>query len=373
MDRKKTTWIKEETNEIPSSPGSIVQVCPSSMKIKEESQETGNQECLEDPFVASEFTDSIKEDSVLSFGAEETENFMFSSSEYDPLGVKTEEGSTFENGDLGECDPLWITDDKEVVSKRCAPHSTRLIKITGKPDTIAFEETYLQGATGGELDITPENSADFIGSITPRQVFFSHKESTLCTRHNYNSEKNDFSCSSCKQTFSSKYCLIMHVFIHIDGVKPPEHICTCCGEVFISHDSLRNHAATQTVKHQEKCRPHTCGKFSAEIAHLKGQAESVYKSYFCGKGFSGSSILKKCLLTGEWSHKYGKSFTVADSVQKQSLIQLGEKRHKCDVCGKSFIHGKGLKRHVIIHTGAKTHKCDVCGKSFIRRRKLKNP
>ncbi|XP_049796472.1 zinc finger protein 112-like isoform X5 [Schistocerca nitens] len=321
MDRKKTTWIKEETNEIPSSPGSIVQVCPSSMKIKEESQETGNQE-------------------------------MFSSSEYDPLGVKTEE---------------------EVVSKRCAPHSTRLIKITGKPDTIAFEETYLQGATGGELDITPENSADFIGSITPRQVFFSHKESTLCTRHNYNSEKNDFSCSSCKQTFSSKYCLIMHVFIHIDGVKPPEHICTCCGEVFISHDSLRNHAATQTVKHQEKCRPHTCGKFSAEIAHLKGQAESVYKSYFCGKGFSGSSILKKCLLTGEWSHKYGKSFTVADSVQKQSLIQLGEKRHKCDVCGKSFIHGKGLKRHVIIHTGAKTHKCDVCGKSFIRRRKLKNP
>ncbi|XP_049769851.1 uncharacterized protein LOC126108595 isoform X2 [Schistocerca cancellata] len=76
MDRKKTTWIKEETNEIPSSPGSIVQVCPSSVKIKEESQETGNQEYLEDPVVASGFTDSIKEDPVLSFGAEETENFL---------------------------------------------------------------------------------------------------------------------------------------------------------------------------------------------------------------------------------------------------------------------------------------------------------
>ncbi|XP_049945009.1 uncharacterized protein LOC126426945 isoform X5 [Schistocerca serialis cubense] len=115
MDHEKTIWIKEETSEISSSPGSIVQVYPCSVKIKEESQETGNQELLqdplkieapfyntkedpglklnylEDPFIASGSTDHIKEDSVLNLGAEEIETFMFSNPEYDPLGVKMEE------------------------------------------------------------------------------------------------------------------------------------------------------------------------------------------------------------------------------------------------------------------------------------------
>ncbi|XP_046983910.1 uncharacterized protein LOC124553935 [Schistocerca americana] len=107
MDHEKTIWIKEETSEISGSPGSIVQVYPCSVKIKEEPQETGNQELLqdplkieapfyntkedpglklnvslsehsylEDPFIASGSTDHIKEDSVLNLGAEEIETFV---------------------------------------------------------------------------------------------------------------------------------------------------------------------------------------------------------------------------------------------------------------------------------------------------------
>ncbi|XP_047101012.1 uncharacterized protein LOC124719874 [Schistocerca piceifrons] len=122
MDHEKTIWIKEETSEISGSPGSIVQVYPCSVKIKEEPQETGNQELLqdplkieapfyntkedpglklnaslsehsylEDPFIASGSTDHIKEDSVLNLGAEEIETFMFSNPELNPLGVKMEE------------------------------------------------------------------------------------------------------------------------------------------------------------------------------------------------------------------------------------------------------------------------------------------
>lgn len=46
---------------------------------------------------------------------------------------------------------------------------------------------------------------------------------------------------------------------------------------------------------------------------------------------------------------------------------LGEKPHKCSVCGKAFSQSSNLITHTRKHTGFKPFACDVCGRAFQRK------
>ncbi|XP_049769915.1 zinc finger protein 596-like [Schistocerca cancellata] len=405
MDHRITIWIKEERkNDIPSTPGCMVEVYPSSVKIKEELQDYVNEELLQDPLKIVETCFDGKEDGGMELNASPSERNIevyeeFISTEYDPIRVKKEEDSASENDCLDECDPLSMADYQEGASEGSVPGSIRLIKTTG-------EETCLQGATADELDNAAERSAHSVGIRTPRQVSSSQEQIAFCSSNNYNFEENVFTCSSCQQSFSSKYSLTMHVFIHIDGVEPPENICMWCGKVFTSHDSLSKHSVVQKVKSQEKCdqqsalsdeydslqfcevvstaeTPHTF-EFCEEPFTPSAQAnkntlaytvERPHKCSVCGKSFTASGSLKKHILlhTGERRHKCdfcGKSFTRVDCLKTHELTH-GERTHKCEICGKAFTQSGHLKKHELIHTGEKRHKCGVCGKSFTESGTLK--
>ncbi|XP_049945474.1 uncharacterized protein LOC126427264 [Schistocerca serialis cubense] len=163
MDHQITIWIKEERkNDIPSTPGSMVGVYPSSVKIKEELQDYVNEELLQDPLKIVETCFDGKEDGGMELNACPPERNIevyeeFISTEYDPIRVKKEEDSDC----LDEFDPLSMADYQEGASEGSVPGSIRLIKTTG-------EETCLQGATGDELDIAAERSAHSVGIRTPR-------------------------------------------------------------------------------------------------------------------------------------------------------------------------------------------------------------
>ncbi|XP_046983728.1 uncharacterized protein LOC124553792 isoform X2 [Schistocerca americana] len=200
MDHQKTIRIKDETNETAGSPGSIVQVYHSSVKIKEEWQETGNQEIFSDP-------------------------------KYDPLGVKTEEGSAFENDCLDEYDPLSITDDaclednlgishpndfiKEdpelnlevAASIRNASDSLRFIQSAGDSCDISYQETLHQGVVNDKLEIYAEKSTDFSVSHNYTKIQTSQEDGLCGTRLSCSTrgkEFHKFNCSFCLQSFPSK-------------------------------------------------------------------------------------------------------------------------------------------------------------------------
>ena len=48
-------------------------------------------------------------------------------------------------------------------------------------------------------------------------------------------------------------------------------------------------------------------------------------------------------------------------------IPVGEKPHKCQVCGKAFSQSSNLITHSRKHTGFKPFGCDLCGKGFQRK------
>ena len=50
-----------------------------------------------------------------------------------------------------------------------------------------------------------------------------------------------------------------------------------------------------------------------------------------------------------------------------SLLNLGERPHACDVCGKRFTRHYHLTKHRSLHTGNRPHACNVCPKKFFDR------
>lgn len=48
-------------------------------------------------------------------------------------------------------------------------------------------------------------------------------------------------------------------------------------------------------------------------------------------------------------------------------LPVGEKPHKCQVCGKAFSQSSNLITHSRKHTGFKPFGCDLCGKGFQRK------
>ncbi|XP_049843935.1 zinc finger protein 708-like isoform X4 [Schistocerca gregaria] len=386
MDYRNIIWIKTEpTDEISTVPDSTVQVCPSTVNVKEELQECVNQEFPEHSLVTLESTNCSKEETQKKLGPEETENILCIP-EFDPQAMK-EEGLEFDDC-LRECDPLHITDEEGIASERLAPLSPRLTKIANESGNTGCEETHLQEATCEELDIDAQKSTNVVGSGSLNKVCFSKQDNAVCARNNIFKE-NEFTCSSCKQTFLSKYNLIMHVFTHIDGVQPPVHICTTCGEVFHTHDGLSRHSMVEKRTSQEESEQHSTvsnskpnrsdvfgGSYNQSSPSVTNNDDRPHVCDVCGKSFAVLRSLKKhsFIHTGKRPHKCkicGVAFTRYAHLKQHSLLHTGERPHKCNVCGKSFILPSHLKRHSLIHIGGRPYSCEVCGKSFTECGSLK--
>ena len=53
--------------------------------------------------------------------------------------------------------------------------------------------------------------------------------------------------------------------------------------------------------------------------------------------------------------------------ESKIFLILGEKPHKCVVCGKAFSQSSNLITHTRKHSGYKPFSCDLCGRAFQRK------
>ncbi|XP_047102851.1 uncharacterized protein LOC124721781 [Schistocerca piceifrons] len=273
-----------------------------------------------------------------------------------------------------------------------------------------------------ELQRHNEKSCSRILHKEPCQ--FSHKSQEGNCKTDINSflAKNEgadgeFTCSSCEKVFPSKYCLIRHVFTHMDGVQAPSHICKLCGKILSAAFSLRRHykygckksyreeswnsdnqlqedthhdhrnlQENEVVKEevaQVKHAPNTNNKelSSKDVYdHVDGEETYSYICSVCGGTFSTASRLKKHFLklcsriddsiqylNGIQRRTQGKKMSDCSDKSDRTTGGTTHSEFKCSSCPKVLLSKDSLKKHEFTHidtTYAPSYNCKQCGKVF---------
>ncbi|XP_047101438.1 zinc finger protein 724-like isoform X1 [Schistocerca piceifrons] len=353
MDCKGTSWVKKEKNEIYAEPESL---------------------CLEDNLGISYPNDFIMEDPELNL--------------------------------------------EVAASIRKSSDSLSFIQSAGDSCDISYQETLHQGVVNDKLERYAEKSTDGSVSHNCTKVQTSQEDGLCGTRLSCSireKEFHKFNCSFCLQSFPSKYRLIMHIFIHIDGVQAPAFVCKSCGEVLPTDDCLKEHlrmregdqALSATNSEKLECSDDHENNISLECVQegiveqteeptsykvprktfkksfndirnthtVKEAEEKLDRCNDCGILCTSDHVHVHTVLSAKRHHKCdvcGKMFTLLCNLKKHRLMHTAERTHECDICGKSFTARGSLKKHELIHTGQNPHKCNVCGKSFTQSGHLKN-
>ncbi|CAG7724701.1 unnamed protein product [Allacma fusca] len=174
-----------------------------------------------------------------------------------------------------------------------------------------------------------------------------------------NSQQNDYSYPFGKSCFPSVADLKNHFNVHLDpergclttapaGFPKPktsynrnQFECKICRQTFSTRDYLQMHLQT----HSEKERANTCSyccKFFASKNYLKVHlrvhtGEKPFTCEICQHAFNQKSTLNTHLRT-----------------------HSEEKPYACEFCNKAFTAKEYLKVHVRIHTGEKPFTCKTC-------------
>ncbi|XP_049797020.1 uncharacterized protein LOC126213359 [Schistocerca nitens] len=206
-----------------------------------------------------------------------------------------------------------------------------------------------------------------------------------------------YTCGSCSATFSSKYRLVRHVFVHIGGVRPPPHVCRLCGDVFRTGGSLRVHlkrgecaavagcsvadsAGDRRLSGTRRISPGN--SLAPTVDGIEEKVEEATRQ-LSGKNRSMWSVLKKCSgVCGEAvAHPAQKCATPEDRqfVNGSGPLQVpdvnrsggGEDSacgsYTCGSCSATFSSKYRLVRHVFVHIGGvrpPPHVCRLCGDVF---------
>uniref|UniRef100_A0A5F4WFC4 Zinc finger and SCAN domain-containing protein 26 n=1 Tax=Callithrix jacchus TaxID=9483 RepID=A0A5F4WFC4_CALJA len=205
-------------------------------------------------------------------------------------------------------------------------------------------------------------------------------------------EKTDYKCSECGQGFIQHSDLIEHASTHkgkklcesdvcqssiLTGnqkVLPRDkgHQCHECGKTFQRSSHLVRHQKIHLGEKPYQCNE--CGKVFSQNAglleHLRiHTGEKPYLCIHCGKNFRRSSHLNRHQRIHSQEEpceckECGKTFSQALLLTHHQRIHSHSKSHQCNECGKAFSLTSDLIRHHRIHTGEKPFKCNICQKAF---------
>lgn len=171
-------------------------------------------------------------------------------------------------------------------------------------------DNVLVSASREWMSLDPSNN---LTDITPNRAESVHKPQ----------------CTECKNEFSSKHSLKLHMLLHSDNAR---FECETCNKKFISKFKLESHQAVHL-----EIKPFTCN--------------SCEKAYYT-KHALNRHILVHNNCTPWACETCNKKFNMADKLKAHQTVHLIARRFPCNSCHKTYARKQALKSHMKKHTAA---------------------
>ena len=182
-------------------------------------------------------------------------------------------------------------------------------------------------------------------------------------------------CEVCTKSFQLPEQLKRHMKYHINT----EHLCSDCGEMFLTKRKLQFHMAQHKLFTCNSCsrvfegrvslRSHRKKCVKSHTKKTKIKLTSEYSCPKCNKYFANSDFLEVHL-------KPDKCHTCSKIISCATHSKIHQKSHSrnkivsCELCDKKFSSLKFLAMHKQIHNG-RNYSCDKCPRAFTCNSHLK--
>ncbi|XP_058798736.1 gastrula zinc finger protein XlCGF8.2DB-like [Phymastichus coffea] len=174
-------------------------------------------------------------------------------------------------------------------------------------------------------------------STTNRGSFISHF-------YRLHGDGQRFTCYHCGRHFKSKLKLAEHIAIHGDAC----FMCEICGKLYRGRHLLRAHLST----HRLATRPDS---FACKTCH---------KKLSCQRALDQHVKLHERAFE---CHDCGLKFSTKRRLFQHRNTHTREMALTCPVCAKVFASPTIQKVHSLVHVGLKPYRCNVCGAAFTQR------
>ncbi|PSN55265.1 hypothetical protein C0J52_05844 [Blattella germanica] len=180
-------------------------------------------------------------------------------------------------------------------------------------------------------------------------------------------------CPVCMKCFTRKSLLNRHMSMHT--TERPHH-CIVCKKSFKKKGDLHIHVKnchSSTMRHECSVCQKTFSRRDTMLLHMRLHSnDKLFQCPVCLKCFPQKFHLNRHVTVHSQERPYpcyvcSKSFKSISELNIHTEIHYSDKRHKCPVCEKVFSRQDSMRLHMKLHTGDNLYECPVCLKSFTQK------